>query len=65
MYTERRGERTARWINAVADKLGAEGMTKSNYNRGKARLILKRCVISYLLIEVLVKYESEIKERLQ
>ena len=65
MYTEKRGERTARWINAVAGKLGAEGMTKKNYDNGKARLILSRCVIPHLLIKALTKHESEIKERLQ
>ena len=50
------------WIPAVVSKLMAEGVTKSNYDNGKARIILSRCIIP---VETLTKHESEIKERLQ
>ena len=65
MYTEKRGERAARWINAVAGKLGAEGMARTAYNRDKAKAILAKGIMPKLLIETLIKYELEIKERLQ
>ena len=53
-----------KWIPAVAGKLESEGMTKSNYNNGKARIILSKCLMPRLLIKTLTKYESEIKELL-
>ena len=53
------------WIPVVVGKLGAEGVTKKNYDSGKARIILSKCIMPRFLVETLAKYESEIKERLQ
>lgn len=53
-----------RWINAVAGKLGAEGMTKESYNQEKAKAIISKCIMPTLLIEILLKHETEIKEKL-
>lgn len=53
-----------KWIDAVFGKLIAEGVTKKNYDNGKARMILSKGVMPRLLVDTLTEHESEIKEQL-